>query len=265
MMTLLIALLLQAPAAKPRILMDSERVPVQSIDLALSFSGFSRIDLIEVVQVGKQEEASIGISSVTIRNRVIQHRQKSYILQTRSERRSTTLTFRPADARQDSLIVVTVPQGARTTISMDGEIIRTPPLEGTILLHDGRAERSPKPNALNIVYDRVAKGELIVPPVPEPNPNPRIIHQDRPDLTAADIEAIRKVWSGGALVVVYEATVTETGQVIEVHQTSQLPARFPRDVMRKIEEAAMRFSYEPYVINGTASPFTTTIAVEVPH
>ena len=103
-----------------------------------------------------------------------------------------------------------------------------------------------------------------MPLVPASNPKPRVIHRDQPDLNAADLRAIRKLSAAGPLVVVFEATVTETGQVIEIHQTSELPVRLPGELMRKIEEAAMRFSYEPYVIDGRAQPFTTPIALEVP-
>jgi hypothetical protein len=262
MILLLIALFLQA-AVKPRIVMETERVPLESMDLSLTFTGFSRADLIEVVQVGKQEEASVGINSVAIRNRVIQHRQKSYSLQTRFDRKPASLSFRPADVRQESVVVVTIPQGVRLTIAMDGETIRSANLQGAILLHDGVVDRGPKANALNLLYARIEKGELVVPLIPESNPKPRIIYRDQPDLNAADLQALRKL-GAGPLVVVFEATVTETGQVIEVHQTSQLPVRLPNELMKKIEEAAMRFSYEPYVVDGKAQPFTTSIAVELP-
>ena len=244
--------------------MEPERVPLSMADLSLSFSGFTRVDLIEIVQVGKQEEMSVGISSVAIRNHVVQHRQKSYTLQTRSDRRSTTLMFRPADMRQDAVIIVTVPQGVRFTISMDGEPLRTPNFQGSLLIHDGRVDRGPRANALNALYARVEDGELVVPVVPSSNPEPRIVHKDQPDLNAADRQTIRKLSGTGPLVLAFEATVTETGQVIEVHLTSELPVRLPGEIMKKMEEAAMRFTYEPYVIDGRAQPFTTTIAMDLP-
>jgi hypothetical protein len=264
MVSLLIALLLQGAGPKPRIVMQNERVPLESVELALTFAEFSRADLIEVVQVGKQEETSVGISSIAIRNHVIQHRQKSYNLQTRFDRRPMTLSFRPADVRQESVVVVTIPQGVHITVSMDGETIRTLNFQGSLLIHEGRVDRGPKADALNVLYARIEKGELVDPVVPESNPKPHVINKDQPDLTYADVQVLRKLSSGSLLVVVFEATVTETGQVIEVHQTSQLPVRLPNELMKKIEDAAMRFSYEPYVVGGKAQPFTTSIAVELP-
>src|SRR5258708_3406032 len=100
MMFLLFVLLFQTAPPKPRIVMEPERIPLASGDVSLAFAGFTRADLIEVVRAGKQEETSIGISSVSIRNHVVQHRQKSSSLQTRSDRRGATLAFRPADVRQ---------------------------------------------------------------------------------------------------------------------------------------------------------------------
>ena len=244
--------------------MESERTPLASADVSLSFSGFSRVDLIEVVRAGRQDETSIGISSVAIRNRVIQHRQKSYTLQTATERRSAAFTFRPADVRQDAVIIVTVPQGVRVSITMDGQPVPTGNFQGSLLIHDGRVERGPRSDALNVLYARAEKGDLVVPVVPPSNPEARLIHRDQPDLNAADLQTLRKLSASGPLTVVFEATVTETGQVIEVHQTSPLPVRLPPNLMRKIEEAAMRFSYEPYVISGAAQAFTTTIVLELP-
>jgi hypothetical protein len=147
---------------------------------------------------------------------------------------------------------------------MDGETVRTPNFQGSVLIHEGRVDRGPKANALNVLYARVEDGELVVPVVPASNPKPRIIHKDQPDLNAADRQAIRKLSGAGPLVLAYEATVTETGQVIEVHLTSQPPVRLPGEIMKKMEEAAMRFSYEPYVIDGRAQPFTTTIVLDLP-
>jgi hypothetical protein len=262
---LLIAVLLQNPAPKPRILMEPERIPLSFPEVSFGFSGFSRTDLIELVRAGRQEETSIGINSASIRNHVLQHRQKSYTLQTRSDRRGMTLTFRPADVRQEAVIVITVPQGVRVNISMDGEGIPTQNYQASLLIYEGRIDSGPHATALNALYARVDKGDLVVPVVPASNPEARIIHRDQPDLSAAELQALRKLSANGPLTVVFEATVTETGQVIELHQTSQLPVRLPGDLMRKIQESAMRFSYEPYVINGAAQAFTTTITMELPH
>src|SRR5262249_52885600 len=126
-------LLFQSSASKPRILMEPERVPLTSPEASFVFSGFSRADLMEVARAGKQEEASIGISSVSIRNHVVQHRQKSYTLDTQPERRITTLTFKPSDVRQDSVIVIMVPLGVRVAISMDGESIPTQTFQTALL------------------------------------------------------------------------------------------------------------------------------------
>jgi hypothetical protein len=265
MILFLIAVLLQGANSKPRIVMDSERVPLTSAEVSFVFSGFSRTDMIELSRAGRQEETSIGINSVSIRNHVIQHRQKSYTLQTRSERRITTLTFRPADVRQDAVILLAVPQGVRVTISLDGQTLPAQNFETSLLLHNGSVDHGPRATALNVLYERIDGGELVVPVVPPSIPEARVIHRDQPDFSTADLQNLRKVSGGGRLTLVFEATVTETGQVIELHQTSQLPVRLPGELMRKIEEAAMRFSYEPYVVNGAAQSFTTTITMEVPH
>jgi hypothetical protein len=64
--------------------------------------------------------------------------------------------------------------------------------------------------------------------------------------------------------IAFTATVTDTGQVIDVEPLSGIPARLPRDVIEKLEYAAMRHSYEPYILNGRATTFTTTIVMEIP-
>ena len=62
----------------------------------------------------------------------------------------------------------------------------------------------------------------------------------------------------------FEATVTDTGQVIEVRALSGIPPRLPRGILAKLQDAAMRHSFEPYVLDGKAATFTTTIALEMP-
>lgn len=243
--------------------MHTDRIEFRTPDLFLQFSGFSRSDMIEVVPGGKQDDSSIGVASTAVRNLIVQHRLKSYSVEETSVRRRAVVRFEPADLRQDTVLVITVPAGIRLSIGTGTEIVQAYDFREAIFIHAGRIEKGLKAAALGTLQERIAKGEMIVPPMPPFSSSPRLIHAERPELEATELQAMRKLLSKGTAAV-FEAIVTETGQVIEVHQTSTLPRRFPRSVMRKLEDAAMRYSYEPQMANGRAQGFRTNIVMEIP-
>ena len=227
------------------------------------FSGFSRADVIEVVPGGKQDDSSIGIASTAVRNLIVQHRLKSYSVEETFVRRRAVVRFEPADLRQDTVLIITVPEGTRLSIATGTEILQAQDFRDAVFIHAGRIERGLKSASVATLQERTAKGEIIVPPMPPFSSSPRLIHAERPELEASELQAMRKLFSKGTAAV-FEAIVTETGQVIEVHQTSTLPRRFLRSVKRKLEDAAMRFSYEPQMANVKAQGFRTNIVIEIP-
>ncbi len=243
--------------------MHTDRIEFRTPDLFLQFSGFSRADMIELVPGGKQEDSSIGIASAAVRNLMVQHRLKSYSFEQTSERRRTRVRFEPADVRQDTVLVITVPEGTRLGFNTGTEIVQQYVFREAVFIHAGRIEKGLKTAALGTLQARIAKGEIIVPVMPPFSSSPRVIHAERPELDDGELLAVRRLLGKGTAAV-FEAIVTETGQVIEVIQTSTLPRRLPRSVMRKLEDAAMRFSYEPQVVNGRAQGFRTNIVLEIP-
>jgi hypothetical protein len=251
----------------PEIVMHNERIDFRGSDLHLGFIGFSRTDLVEIIPAGKQEQPGIGISSAAIRNLVVQHRTKSYTTMVEQldnvRQRRAAISFQPADVRQDAVLIITVPEGVRLSFSTRSEIIQGHEFREPIFLHDGRIERGLKSAALETLHARVARREIVVPVMPPFLSAPKLIHSERPDLDTDELRATRRLLAKGTAAV-FEATVTETGQVIDLLQTSSLPGRLPASVIRKLRDAAMRYSYEPHLANGRAQPFRTSIVLEVP-
>jgi hypothetical protein len=264
-MILLLALLLQTTAKPPQILMHTERIEFSTPELILHFYRFTRADMIEIVPAGKQEDPGIGVASAAVRNLIVQHRNHSYTVEVTPERRRTVMRFQPADVRQDAVLIVTAPEGTRLTIATDDiTTLQRRDFREAVFIHDGRVEEGLNAAALNTLHERVAKGSIVLPAIAPFNSAPRVIHTERPELERDELQTVRRLLDGKRTAAVFEATVTDTGQVIDVLQTSALPVRLPRSIMRKLEEAAMRFSYEPQVVNGKAQSFTTSIVLEIP-
>ncbi len=262
----LLVLLLQSP----EIVMHTERVEFRG-NLHLNFTGFSRADMVEIIRVGKQEQPSIGISSVAVRNLTLQHRTQSYRVEVSPwPRNGSIITFRPVDVRQDSVLIITVPEGIGLSFTANSQTtqayeFREPRFvqREPIFIYGGRVERGLRAAVLTTLYDRAKRGEIVIPVMPPFITKANLIHAETPELDREELQAVRRLLAKGSAAV-FEATVTETGQVLEVLQTAALPARLPRSVMRKLEDAAMRYSYEPQVVDGRARAFRTSIVLEIP-
>src|SRR5690349_17720376 len=120
MNVLLLALLLQQMSVPPNFFSEGERIPLRSTDLALNFRGFGRADMIEIVPAGRQDDQSIRVTSAVIRNLTLQNHEKSYAVSQDSRRRNDALTFTPADLRQSSIVILSIPDGLQLQISVDG-------------------------------------------------------------------------------------------------------------------------------------------------
>ena len=261
---LLVALLLQGTAISPNFFNDGERIVVRSSRLFLGFTGFSRADMIEIVPVGRQDEPSIRVTSATVRNLMLRNRDKSYVV-TQNERQRDVLSFRPADLGQDNILIVTVPEGLNVQISYNGNNV---PIRGTLketLFLNGLDVQRGKPGfVVDALNERLKKREIVLPVIPSANPKAQLIHSERPDLTGDERRILDRLSEVQPPAISFEATVTDTGQVIEVRPLSGIPPRLPRGILEKLEDAAMRHSFEPYVVDGKAATFTTTITLEMP-
>src|SRR3954469_18580988 len=119
MHVLLLALLLQQSVTST-FFSEGERIALRSNEVFLSFRGFGRADMIEIVPVGRQDDPSVRITSAVIRNLILNNREKSYTVVHDSRRFNDALSFTPADLRQDSILIINVPDGVRLQISVDG-------------------------------------------------------------------------------------------------------------------------------------------------
>jgi len=260
---LIIALLFQA-GSKPEILMDIDRVDLGSGRRAfLSFDGFSTTDLIEVHPSGQIDEPSVGIRSVAVRNKIVQHREKSYSVRARKDPMQSMVSFAPADVSQDAVIVVDVPQGMDVSIAVRTQTLRTRDFQVPVTFSNGRIEERPGTGPFDTLYQRISDEDLVVPRVHPAHPDPRVILTGNLELTEEERETLIRLTKGEPARVRYDATVTETGQVLDLYPLQDLPRGTPQEIADKVLAAAKGYSYAPRGVDGRAQAFTTTITLDV--
>jgi hypothetical protein len=180
-------------------------------------------------------------------------------------RQSDSLTFQPANLRQETVLIVSIPAGARLQISYSGNNVPiNGPLKESLFLHDLEVQRGAPGRAIAVLNERLAKREIVLAVKPPVNTKARILHDASPDLTRNQRRTLYQLSEEQRAVVQFELTVTDTGQVIEATPVSRNAPRLPRDIAERLRDAAMRYSFEPYLINGKASSFRTTITLELP-
>jgi hypothetical protein len=263
MIPVLLALLFQQISIPPNFFDDGERIPLRSSDVYLNFREFGRADMIEIVPAGRQDDPSVRVTSAAIRNLTLMNREKSYVV-IQERHRNDILTFGPSDLRQNSIVIVSVPQGVRLQISYNGINIPIRDMKEGVFLNDLTAQRG-KPGAIvALLNERLKRNEIVLPFAPPAIPKARVIHAERPELTNEEIRVLDRLAGTPRAAISFEATVTDTGQVIDVRPISGIPQRTPREILEKLRDAAMHYSFEPYVVNGKSAGFTTTIVLELP-
>ena len=261
---LLMALLLQTTPVSSKFFNDGERIALRSSRLVLNFRGFSRADMIEIVPAGRLEEPSIRVVSAAIRNLILINRDKSYAM-VHTEGRTEAITFTPADLRQDTILIVSVPEGTALQVSYNGnDVPLKGPLKEGLFLNDLDVRRGKPGAVIELLNARLKNSEIVLPVTPPLNPKARLIHAERPELTREEIRVLDRLSGDEHPAISFEATVTDTGQVIDVRPLSGIPQRTPRGILEKLQDAAMRHSFEPYLVNGKAEGFLTTIVLERP-
>jgi hypothetical protein len=264
---LLLALLLQAPAISisQDFFKDGERIPLRSTQLSLNFHGFSRADLIEIIPAGRQEDPSVRVASAGIRNLLLVNDDDTYVVQhdTRNRQRDS-IVFTPADLRQDTLLLLTVPDGTRLSITYDGIVIQEwGRMKESVFLNDHAIHGAAQGALVRKLNQRLKDAEIVLPVIPPANPKAQMIHSDRPELSSEEMRILERL-IGGKLALTFKATVTDTGQVIECRPLSGIPSRTPQPIVEKLKDSVMRHTFQPYVISGKATAFTTTIVLELP-
>jgi len=155
----------------------------------------------------------------------------------------------------------------RLQISVDGNNVpvgQRNVLNESLFLHDLALRRGKAGALIAVLNERLKQNEIVLSVTPPANPKARVIHTQRPDLTKDDIRILDKLGGEQRAAISFEATVTDTGQVIDVRPISGIPQRAPREIVEKLRDAAMRYNFEPYVLDGKAAAFTTTIVLEAP-
>jgi hypothetical protein len=257
--------LLQRPSISPAFFPPGERIALASNSPSLSFTGFSHADMIEIIPAGIENQRSIYVTSAAIRNLMLGGDARSYEVRHQKSRGGDALTFRPADLGQETILVLTVPQGMRLQISYSGN--RVPisgPLEESLLLHDLAVQRGAPGSVVALLNKRLKNGVLVLPAKPPEYTKATIIHQARPELSRDERRVLYQVFEGQRSVFQFEITVTDTGQVIEARPVSGTSVALPRRIAEKLKDAVMRYTFEPYVIDGKASSFRTMITLQLP-